>query len=471
MFFRRRKMKTLSKLIVLLIACGCIVTAQSIILSTSGVSSGGGFSSGPTIGMQSSAGVPATDTATGGSFGMSGGIIPVQNVFTGTTFSIASPVSGSWNMVSVPSLLADNRKTTLLPSASSKAFGYNGAYRAVDTLKRGLGYWVKYGGDTAVQFLGTSFVRETIDVADKWNMIGGVSYPIASIRITPLAPVTIASSYFGYSGTSGYSAADTLKPGRGYWIKVHNAGKLIVDANVSAMEPSLVSEAHSVNQRLQSGSWQNTHYGTLTITDASGKSRNLYFSATPTETDPATFELPPPAPDNLPDVRYATNSALAVADQNRTTETTLRVSHVQYPITLRWINNDVNGTAALIINGKEIGMKGAGATSISEPETRIRLRLTSRGGNQIPAVFALQQNYPNPFNPSTMIRYQIPSTGKVNLKIYNVLGQQVETLVDEVQEAGYKSVKWNAEAVASGVYYYQLTAGTFSDVKKMMVIK
>ncbi|MBI4547327.1 MAG: T9SS type A sorting domain-containing protein [Ignavibacteriae bacterium] len=90
---------------------------------------------------------------------------------------------------------------------------------------------------------------------------------------------------------------------------------------------------------------------------------------------------------------------------------------------------------------------------------------------ELPKEFALHQNYPNPFNPVTVIRYQLPVQSHVTLKIYNLLGQEVRTLVDEVQEAGYKSVEWNAAGMASGVYFYRLRAGNFVDVKKLPLLK
>jgi len=91
--------------------------------------------------------------------------------------------------------------------------------------------------------------------------------------------------------------------------------------------------------------------------------------------------------------------------------------------------------------------------------------------SEIPDRFSLERNYPNPFNPTTVIRYQIPLASRVKLTIYNLLGQEVTTLVDEVQEAGYKSVKWDAQRISSGIYFYKLQAGSFTSVKKMMLIK
>ncbi len=99
--------------------------------------------------------------------------------------------------------------------------------------------------------------------------------------------------------------------------------------------------------------------------------------------------------------------------------------------------------------------------------------------NNLPKEFSLAQNYPNPFNPSTTITYTIPTSETlhaksqqlVQLKIYDVLGREVATLVDKNQQPGYYEVIWNAENIPSGLYFYRLTAGDFTSVKKMILLK
>ncbi len=89
----------------------------------------------------------------------------------------------------------------------------------------------------------------------------------------------------------------------------------------------------------------------------------------------------------------------------------------------------------------------------------------------VPRAYALSQNYPNPFNPSTTIEFALPKAGDYSLTIYNIQGQSVTTFNGTAQEAGFFSVEWDASSVASGVYFYKLTSGEFSNVKKMMLVK
>ncbi|MCC6397830.1 MAG: T9SS type A sorting domain-containing protein [Bacteroidetes bacterium] len=102
-------------------------------------------------------------------------------------------------------------------------------------------------------------------------------------------------------------------------------------------------------------------------------------------------------------------------------------------------------------------IKPSGVTDVKEKE--------------IPKEFALDQNYPNPFNPSTVINFALPRESKVSLEVYNLIGQRVAVLVNEVKPAGYHSLRFNGASFSSGIYFYSLVAGETKFLRKMVLVK
>ena len=92
-------------------------------------------------------------------------------------------------------------------------------------------------------------------------------------------------------------------------------------------------------------------------------------------------------------------------------------------------------------------------------------------GQLVPIKYALEQNFPNPFNPTTTIKFSIPKEVQVNLVIYDILGEKVKELKNEVMKPGYYEVNFDAISLASGVYFYRLKAGDFVQTKKMLLMK
>jgi hypothetical protein len=88
-----------------------------------------------------------------------------------------------------------------------------------------------------------------------------------------------------------------------------------------------------------------------------------------------------------------------------------------------------------------------------------------------PESFFLSQNYPNPFNPSTTIRFSLPRSCHVTLKVFNILGQEVETLIEGERRAGEYELRWTPEGLASGVYFYNLQAGESVETKRLILLK
>lgn len=133
---------------------------------------------------------------------------------------------------------------------------------------------------------------------------------------------------------------------------------------------------------------------------------------------------------------------------------------------------DENATGATDFTVEELILSGPGGVEI---ETEVMVSVIEIG-LPAPTEFALQQNYPNPFNPTTHIRYDIAEAGNVRLVIYNMLGQQVRTLVTGAQDVGRYEVMWNGlndagQPVATGIYVYHFQAGSYSQTHKMAFIK
>jgi len=149
-------------------------------------------------------------------------------------------------------------------------------------------------------------------------------------------------------------------------------------------------------------------------------------------------------------------------------------------------NTTVNGTAItpqrnvhqhsdLSTGDGCVGITSPGTTYTTLPNICIVINPGPMGitnlNNEIPTTYALSQNYPNPFNPITKINFALPKQGFVTMKIYDVLGREVKTLVNEVKTPGNYIVEFNANELASGVYFYKIEVNGFVDVKKMMLIK
>jgi hypothetical protein len=208
---------------------------------------------------------------------------------------------------------------------------------------------LKFSGAQSPTLTGLLLTNDTINVATGWNMIGSISQPIAVSSVSSVPGGITTSHFFGYQGS--YSITDSIRPGKGYWVKVNQDGKLVLSSSSQAAPSSAIR-------------------------------------IVPTE------ELPPPSPEGS-DVKQGT----------------------------------------------------------------------------MPTSYALAQNYPNPFNPTTTINYALPEQAFVRLTVYNVLGQEIATLVNETQDAGSRSVEFNANNLPSGLYFYKISAGNFSDMKKMILLK
>jgi photosystem II stability/assembly factor-like uncharacterized protein len=365
---------------------------------------------------------------------------------------VAEMVQTRWNLVSLPVGAESCLKTVLFPNAVSNAYSFDNGYHEEDTLVSGKSYWLKFGAPEEIEMKGMEKEMEIIDLHEGWNLIGALSFPVEVSTIVSNPPDIVTSSFYTYGG--GYSAVSTLEPMGGYWVKASTSGQIHLDANVVA-----------ANQFLKSTSMEFGNLHSLNISDAEGNKQILFFSLG-RPVDARKFEAPPVPPEGGFDVRFATQRMAEFSTDHSPTSVPVQITGATYPIKITW---DVREADALLkIDGKEVRFEGNGQITITNQASQIVLVLSpALMGKEAPTVFALAQNYPNPFNPRTVIRYQLPVASHVTLKIYDVVGREVKTLVNGMRDAGYESVEWDAGSVASGMYFYRLEAVSSSDPAKM----
>jgi len=370
-------------------------------------------------------------------------IISYQTTSSGSTSSF-STVDG-WNIISVPLEVPDCRKSIIFPSSTSNAYWFNDFYLVKDSLQNGYGYWLKFNGNQNHTINGIQQSAVNMPLKTGWNLIGGLngSLPVASLITTP--PGIIQGQIFGYN--NGYHAVSLIEKGNGYWLKSSQNGSLTMNLSLAKSQID--------NPKIEFDEC-------LLISDASGQMVKVYLDE---NYETVRTELPPIPPSSVLDSRFLGNYNIS----GLTHESILQINNAVYPVKISIEKGIVTLKVNDLITGKLIN---------EILTTENSLTITNSGINNIKFSksegvlnFFLSQNYPNPFNPVTTIKYQIPKNSHVTLKIFDVLGREVKTIVSEQKSIGRYEVEFDASSISSGLYFYRIKAGDFSDTKKMIVIK
>jgi len=148
-----------------------------------------------------------------------------------------------WNLISLPVIVPDHQRESVFPQSASPVYCYRGGYETTDFLSEGVGYWIKDSIRRTLYFLGDSYGPDTISLERGWNLIGSTSYPLPVSAIGSIPGGVITTPFYRYDPSSrSYMTSDTLMPGVGYWIKVHDSAQLILSSGFSAPSTNILIE-------------------------------------------------------------------------------------------------------------------------------------------------------------------------------------------------------------------------------------
>jgi hypothetical protein len=341
----------------------------------------------------------------------------------------------------------------LLPTRTSPVFEYNGGgYQNVNNLQNGKGYIVKFSYPQFI-FIGGNSVSFPIQVNAGWNLIGPFNQNVPVSQIYTIPSGIIVSDFYGI-GEYGYLSTNVLEIGKGYWIKTTSNGQIILNGgslgkNGMGQQQSAVIDPN---------------WGRIKVTDNAGECITLYASEK--EIEPNFYELPPMPPSGIFDARYSSGRFV----ENLSTENVIMINSDKYPIRIK--AEGINVSLRDRINGEILNKELNDGDELSLTNNKITsLVVTGKITEDQPLSYQLYQNYPNPFNPVTTISFSLPRESQVNLSVYNILGEKVKELKNEVMKPGYFEVQFDASAIASGVYFYRIQAGDFVSTKKMILLK
>lgn len=352
-----------------------------------------------------------------------------------------------------------------------------------------------------------------------WNLI---SIPIQPLdgRRTVLFPT---SASFAYTYDNSYVISDTLRMGKGYWIKFNSSqttqiqGQLvnqlqipvkagwnligslnsdISTSSISTQPPNIISslfyeynDSYSPASVLTSGKgyWVKvTQNGYINLTSSFAKAHEkanfeikdydyelnfisdngiskLYLLSENIEIE--KFELPPIPPSGIFDVRFSNNSFVEKIDGDE--KTILINGNGSVILSLR-SNDKIPLLVKYYKSGSEIETILSSGDQINFDKD---VRLISVKKINLPDKFVLYQNYPNPFNPITKIQFYLPEKSKVILNVYDVRGRELETIVNQNLDEGMHSFNFDGSKYPSGVYFYELVTGKVRYIRKMILVK
>jgi VWFA-related protein len=411
-----------------------------------------------------------------------------------------------WNLVGIP-LSIDSTLSSMFSDDVSTFYIYTykfrEGYKIDTTFTLGKGFWLGLLDSAVVDFSGTP-VKDTIstDLDKYWNIIstpyltpitkGNIFVERSGVKIPFDSAVSsgwISSALFGYDPrTKSYYLSDTLEPWLGYWFAtLRDSLKLIYTPPSTAPSPKVIFADVKSDDR----NWDVI----LSARLGDVLDKLAFFGIRDGASDGIDrFDYPkPPLPPGEKAIQvyfyhpewnfelgpyFASDIRAGFGDVKswKFYVRCLSGGEVKLSWDLSQVPGRFNFTLFDVSSGRVVDMRSVSeyvynAVNNETREFRIDAVTGVSEENTIPKSYALYQNYPNPFNPSTTIEFDIPEKTNVKLIIYDILGREIETLIDKELEPGKYKLNFNATDLPSGVYFYTLRTPKFTKTNKMLLIK
>ena len=404
------------------------------------------------------------------------------NGITGATHAVA--LSQGWNTIS----------SFIQPATPALETLLSGVVANLVIMKNGAGqvFWPEFGINTigswdhrqgyqgfmqsaatlSIVGMDVAPLSTPIALSQGWNLIAYLRNSPQDIQ-TALAGIVnnivIVKNNAGevYWPEFGINTIGNVQPGQGYQINVKQAGTLTYPANSSSPVAGSISPSTDLIEPDASRD-SPRHFSSLVNTGVSATL--LVESAGLDDGDEIAIENTKGRVVGSGVMRRS-KALLTVWGDNKLTKEILDGATEQEELSLKAWRKSEGIEKALAIASLTDAVTGVALEEKLRYESNAVWVAKLSVAKEIPANFSLQQNYPNPFNPSTFIKYGLPSDAKIELHVYNLLGQRVAVIVDTQQKAGYHEVVFQNHALPSGVYFYRLHAGSYVQTRKMLIVR